>query len=253
LKNNELYFSFPSEFNDPFDTKIEVEPKGEKHDWRSYLQEMEFDIPQEYIERILNLFKDYNYNIEEIPDVNKEDYFNFSKEIVILCLSEINNNILMWSHYSDNHEGVCLGFETTFISDSIGLEFNDRFQFHPAAKKGFLPSFRVNYKQEKPAPYNPLKDDKRKLFEFAKTKYLDWQYERERRIIYMHNDIRKQIINFKKEILSEIIFGLKTSQEDIDRIKEIVYEEYINKGYDVSFYKTELCKNEYGLQIVPFE
>ena len=253
LKNNELYFSFPSEFNDPFDTKIDVNFEGNRADWKRYLLNISPYNSDSKIERILNSFEEYNYNIKELPTFNKEKYFNAAESLIILCLSELNDNILMWTHYANNHKGICLGFKTTCISNSIGLEFEDTFHFNPSKKRGFLPTFKVKYKKERPKPYNPLKDGKEKLFEFAKTKYLDWEYEKERRIIYLYNDIKEKIINFKRDILSEIIFGLKTSEEDINRIKDIVYENYISNGIKVDFYKTELCDGKYGLNIVPFE
>ena len=31
----------------------------------------------------------------------------------IYCLTPIPNNILMWSHYADNHKGICLEFDTS--------------------------------------------------------------------------------------------------------------------------------------------
>lgn len=245
LKNNELYFSFPSEFNDPFDVKIDFNFEGEKADWKKYLLNISPYNSESKIEKILNSFEEYNYNIRELPTFDKENYFNAAESIIILCLSELNDNILMWTHYANNHKGICLGFKTTSISNSIGLEFEDSFRFNPSMKKGFLPTYKVKYKKERPEPFNPLKDSKKKLFEFAKTKYLNWEYENERRIIYLYDDIKEKIINFKKEILSEIIFGLKTSQEDINSIKNIVYENYISNGLEVDFYKAELCDNKY--------
>jgi hypothetical protein len=29
----------------------------------------------------------------------------------MLCFSRTSSNILMWSHYGDNHKGICLGFD----------------------------------------------------------------------------------------------------------------------------------------------
>jgi hypothetical protein len=38
-----------------------------------------------------------------------------NKDVSILSLSEVNDNILMWSHHSDSHTGICLdlAFETS--------------------------------------------------------------------------------------------------------------------------------------------
>ena len=36
-----------------------------------------------------------------------------TRELGVVCLSEINNNILMWSHYAQGHAGFCIEFERT--------------------------------------------------------------------------------------------------------------------------------------------
>jgi hypothetical protein len=38
------------------------------------------------------------------------------KELGVVCLSEINNDILMWSHYADGHTGFCIEFERSEIN-----------------------------------------------------------------------------------------------------------------------------------------
>src|SRR5688572_22338080 len=40
-----------------------------------------------------------------------EDYKLFKESICVCSFSKNRNEILMWSHYTYNHEGVCLEFE----------------------------------------------------------------------------------------------------------------------------------------------
>lgn len=38
-------------------------------------------------------------------------YFNkIQKEIGVYCLTTVPDSILMWSHYANNHKGVCLEY-----------------------------------------------------------------------------------------------------------------------------------------------
>src|ERR1035441_3016297 len=40
-----------------------------------------------------------------------------ARDYGLLCFSEEWNNILLWSHYADQHRGVCLGFDVSGSSD----------------------------------------------------------------------------------------------------------------------------------------
>lgn len=51
--------------------------------------------------------KKVNNIIDKLPDVLKE---KFDKTMGALCLSEINNDQLMWSHYAEQHKGYIIDF-----------------------------------------------------------------------------------------------------------------------------------------------
>lgn len=91
----------------------------------------------------------------------------------IVCGSENPTSILMWSHYAKNHTGLVLGF------DQNEFPFPE---FHQTGN--ILP---VNYIDDRPTyKHRLIADTDYQLSEFrriASTKYTDWQYEREIRII----------------------------------------------------------------------
>lgn len=84
IQNNYLYFSKPSQLNDPFDIVIE-----EIHKSRP------------------DLFEYYS--------VNPNDFGVFST-------TPINNNKLMWAHYADEHRGICIGYRFNSLPEAIGWE-----------------------------------------------------------------------------------------------------------------------------------
>jgi hypothetical protein len=48
------------------------------------------------------------------------EYWNSAKrEFGVLCLSEIHDDFLMWSHYSAGHQGVCVGINTGKINKPL--------------------------------------------------------------------------------------------------------------------------------------
>ena len=51
----------------------------------------------------------------------------FSERIGLYCLSQVNNSILMWSHYAQDHQGYCLQFEATDFTPAFGAEQQVRY------------------------------------------------------------------------------------------------------------------------------
>lgn len=101
----------------------------------------------------------------------------------ILSLSELWNNSAMWTHYSERHTGVCIGFDS---SASI---------FKTQHNYGIKPVGKVRYLQERlPVDYATGEDIPPDLF-FRKS--LDWQYEYEWRSVARFPDLKR--FSFRKE------------------------------------------------------
>jgi hypothetical protein len=94
---------------------------------------------------------------------------------------------------------------------------------------------KVNYQENFPPTYNRFKDEYSKLLSFIYTKYIDWSYEKEYRIIILKEHTDSQQLKYKKEILSGIIFGLRTSESDKKLIKSIVKKTSLIKGLMLIF------------------
>ena len=114
-----------------------------------------------------------------------------------------------------------------------------------------MPAIKVDYQNSMPAPYNPVRDKSHKVFEFMKTKHLNWKYENERRLMFHFSDHDNQFVKFKIQTLGQIIFGMRTSQLDRETIKSLVNDLYNSKGGYVKFFRAEPIDGEYAVKIVP--
>jgi hypothetical protein len=186
---------------------------------------------------------------------------SFSKE-KILCLSEVNDNILMWSHYANSHKGFCV--EYTDYSDEE-IQYLKTKRLFPNQKNSKLTIIRnakpVKYKttQEinaiiKDIPqndkhflslYNSLDKEKQKqLVEKIQTtsfiKHIDWSYEKEYRII----NTSKNTISFPGK-LTAIYFGMNMSGAHKRMIGKIV-DPNLDKG--ITFYQMYRERGSYNLQ-----
>lgn len=94
----------------------------------------------------------------------------------VLCLSELHDNVVMWSHYADEHRGVV--FKLRCIDEIDGpllaarkVSYSDAFPAFPSADE-----YARHLTGEQPIDYAPL------CWTIAFTKHLDWAYEKEWRV-----------------------------------------------------------------------
>lgn len=152
------------------------------------------------------------------------------EKIGISCLSGKGNNSLMFSHYADEHRGVCLIFAPSKFSSLVnrwGVDVGGRVQ-------------RVCY-------YNrfPDFDEEREPAKIATSKNRDWNYEDEYRLT-TNNAYRSGVYTFDPDALIGIIFGVRTSEEK----KEEIYKSAKDTQRSIEFYQARKSDHSYNLDIV---
>jgi hypothetical protein len=119
----------------------------------------------------------------------------------MFCLSEPNDDLLMWSHYADCHEGIVLGFSTE------GWGPNPR---------AFLP---VRYRDKRPEiNLNDILSTSDRCFSVYTaaytTKSKHWEYEGEFRCFFGSDPrITSEVAKDGSE-MREIIFGCRCTREN---------------------------------------
>ncbi len=237
ITESQLWFSEVESFNDPIDSK-----------W-DYIQQYTNDEVKKYWE-IFPSTKKGNKSFEEILrlygrnksfiEQQNRVFDKYRKELGVLCFSKNPKNILMWSHYANNHKGIVYEFKDDLFrnTDSLTKNFNgnDHKVIYSNDRSYDLLSYTLTGEEKKA--------------QFAKellTKAKDWEYEEEYRMIdfaIFENDRNK---NFKKESLISIIFGVRTSDIEIDIMK------YLCKKYSFShiqFKKAQFKKGKFEIEII---
>jgi len=220
LTENEIYFPSPKQFNDPFDCRISPNfsllTDAEKTEYIDkitikYFYELEgrginikekLDTLDNKLEVISMFQKEYDESIFDIQD----------KSFGIFSLSFIWDNILMWSHYANNHKGFCIGF-------------NEReLVFSGVLGKSGIKGGNVEYKKDYPKinPIANIDDDFEKGFTITHTKSADWEYEKEYRILKIFENSKEQRkLKFLDLCISEVILGVDICENDKNDIIEI--------------------------------
>jgi hypothetical protein len=163
------------------------------------------------------------------------------KRMRLFCFSELFDNILMWSHYSDYHRGVVLAMkvaETAEEDDPLWIAQPVKY-----IKKS-TPLFSQNHIDEIlgiiPSKYKSLFDV------YAYAKYDVWEYEREWRVFDLtdtpdENQYEDNRFNFNK--IAAIYFGCRCDERDINEIASIVK----SRKKDVRLFKA--FKHDYDFKL----
>lgn len=255
LKNNMFYFSYPYEFNDPFDGRQFCHFEGNKDEWRAHYNKEKDEIKRK---QSLDLMESINYDPKRIDEmykfVNNDNRYHY----IVYCLSELNDSILMWTHYASQHSGLCLGFKSTNEDGKYYLDMEEKVNLFNPTHKALLS--KVQYQDSYPNIVNPVKNKNYSYESFQLAKSQSWEYEKEYRVLIhsksfncYKNKYKKRSFKFKREILSEVIFGIRMEYAEMKEISDIVTDIYINQGIDVKLYKAKMNEYNYGINFEPFE
>lgn len=117
----------------------------------------------------------------------------------VISFTESYNNLLMWSHYADEHKGIVVEFD----HDILNAHFNKRLDLNK-------PIERVLYNRERHETLPRAISPKRNLL----TKSDDWIYEKEHRIItkvsnadyfFINEDAYEYMLEFYDENYIELL------------------------------------------------
>jgi Protein of unknown function (DUF2971). len=182
----------------------------------------------------------YKTDFDSVISNMRKNVISYMADVVcVLSLSLAKTNLLMWSHYSDSHRGIAIGFDS-----------NDPFFYNIMA---------IRYQSEKPViDFSVIPSTEKEKEYFAQkllaVKNIAWHHEEEYRLIrpstamdlLNHRDSKGfpvYVSPFPKKSVVELIFGNKCSEEDQAKVQSIISSEYSN----VKLYKSILDSNGYQL------
>jgi hypothetical protein len=222
FKENEIYFARPEQFNDPFDSRVGISYEGTEEQWRNFFD----DWYRRNEPSLLPERRRYKVNIclSNRNNIPESLSYSFLKQMGVYCMSEINDDILMWSHYSEGHTGFCLKFD-------VNNEFFGRSQKMDYSKNYPNVNFFTNTQLEKTQA-------------MLLTKAQHWAYEKEWRIID-HKE-GSGIKHFPEKHLMGVIIGCRMPEEN----KQKIIKWCANRNPCPALYKTKPKAREFGLDIV---
>ncbi|MGI4804893.1 MAG: DUF2971 domain-containing protein [Janthinobacterium lividum] len=234
LSNTTLAFKCPVDMNDPYDCSLDfLDLTNPPEDYlKDLLKEKYAHLSrQERRKRIAYSIKNFK---PLLPDIFQKGMKSDLKKRGITCFSEINDNLLMWSHYGKSHTGICIGFDVVKLYESIKVKH----QFD----KLFI---KVRYETEFQM-MNFFDDTEKAVINWVRTKSFDWNYEKEVRITLSNlkfNSDGLYILPIDKNCIKHVYLGSRILPEHESYVRELIAKQYP----DVIIKKLKLNTNKFEL------
>jgi hypothetical protein len=166
-------------------------------------------------------------------------------DYLILSLSKINDNRLMWSHYAECHRGMVLGFDSTH-------------PFFSEWKPGMTPLMDVDYDETRFVLHRDEDWTTGNVVGMFLRKSSDWIYEEEIRMfarssVASNVDIAPNgeqlfLFDYPKECLKQLIFGVLADDDFRNKVLQIVREKYPH----IRLFQAMLNETDFDLEMVEF-
>lgn len=226
-----VYLTDATKFNDPFESRPLLRVSRISVERNMFLKDLARQrFPQADKQTLRNLVRDKRHMLTD-QDFLRQTYEELIRSVGVYCLTEKNADLLMWSHYSDCHRGLCIELDPT--------------------KEGtlFWEAWKVTYQEDYPT-VNIMKPDRPdELRKAHLTKSTHWEYEQEWRILKFEDEGGPGYYPFEPELLTGVILGALICKEDRELIEGWV-KSYPTK---VALYQAKLNERKYQVDIVPIE
>jgi hypothetical protein len=232
LKNSQVYFARPSQFNDPYDCNHIIKPNLEEIEIKNFKKELlqiisdpekRSEISKKSDDEISQFIQ--NYGPQLISDSQKD----VNKKHGILCLTEKHKNLLMWGHYADSFKGICLEFSTQFE------QFN---KIIPVIYQENLTHF--SFSKILNNIIQPDQMNTSELIKLYSIKYTDWDYEKEWRCLHINGE---QLFVHEQQALTGVYFGPNIDET----LKEIICLIIQGNNNHTKFYIGKLSADKFEI------
>ncbi len=217
--------------NDTFELKfnLEIDPLDEGHK-KQYFKDNPGSTNEDFLNwQKLAVENGYNWNAEQ------QQRAAIGLTISLCSFTKTNKNNLMWSHYTNNHKGICIEYKPKLFDYFSNL-------------KDYLLFEKVNY-SDSPPIVKGLDDLNTKIEKIIFNKQSEWKYEKEYRVVFF-NDKDTEYLPIDTEFIKAVYIGSRTGSEIEKTILtlcensniDVYYGITLGKSYYVNFEKHQKGK-----------
>ena len=242
LKNQELRLNSPTLFNDPYDCRLLINDDEIIDEFKTFIDKKNVSIEEKKLIREASESNEYKEIIEDLVNKSEKIVFDAMIDMVsIACFTEEYKSMLMWSHYSDYHKGICIKYKKEDLN-SISEITLDKVIYTDKRNYNIIDLIDNVVNTEGNEKIVAVNDFIQKSI-FLKSKC--WKYEKEWRMLYLksNNDNEKdrEGFNIKSPKPEAIYMGTKIKEEDRDLIINLCREK------EIELYQMKMRKDKVEL------
>lgn len=228
LCRGDIYYSPPESFNDPMDCSPLIEPDVHGDNLKElYHKIVSYQFGEEAVAQMLHAIdcqigeyeKPYPYK-SLLEDYMYDDVLKSLKNIFcnygVLSMTKRNNSPLMWSHYADQHRGVCIEYKLVSYVE-IKPRRVEYTRPRAISAKDILEWVRFDPEM--------MIDKIKEIYFFSKAK--EWEYEDEWRCLSENSGANPCPFE-----ISSMFFGMRCSSSIVRTVVGILYP----NRHDIDFY-----------------
>lgn len=223
----ELWLSSPVDFNDPFDMTAAIVFEGSEEERRAFISSkidrLRPDVSKAARRRRVDeLMRDPN----GLETMLRESFRTNMAQVGVTCFTSKARDIVMWSHYAENHTGIALQFEPS--RDVLNL----------------ASAVRVLYAKQYPV-LNWFMEFQEGIGHALRQKHEAWAYEGEFRCIRIRDAHTRSLL--ADGGLTGIILGCRSPSTTEDAIRALLAERARYGKPPVNLYRAEQHPRDYRL------
>lgn len=230
LADRKIYLSNPLAFNDPFDSLPKILIPANKATLKIRLARGRRKIDPSIDPKLADRTERRLLSMK--PDeLRAAALASFRQAISVLgvyCMSERCADTLMWSHYADQHRGICVGFDMSKwnLIDTPML-------------------FRVAYEEQRQTFEFPrrARDSDGELFRVLTYKSPAWRQEAEWRLI--RTEGAHKLMDAPRDFVDHVIMGALATDEDAAMVRDL-----LRRGFpDATVRKVRMDPESYNMAV----
>ncbi|MFR9702207.1 DUF2971 domain-containing protein [Aeromonas sanarellii] len=226
-------FTCPLEFNDPFDCQPVYHIDKHVYD-KGYFKWIDEKLSMHLPPAKRMQEKNKKYEVLKSLVMSGAFHTKVLKTMGVLSLSRACNDILMWSHYAENHKGFVVGFHYRDFDSSS----------YDAGIANILPHG-IEYKKDRPV-FNFSKPNS--IMDCLLVKSKQWEYEQEMRAFT--TDEGPGIHKYDKQNrLYSVIAGAKMDPKELQTLKNAVIKASDELGREIKFKQAKLSDKSFSIDI----
>lgn len=200
LVNSRLYLCSRTQFNDPYDSRLEwLQPGNEEVRKYCHAAGSIVGIDQDQADKFAN---DLLAAPQNWPRLNEKLNGTLDR-LGLSCFSESRGSMLMWSHYGASHKGVAIEYQAFNMLAGLAMSL-----------------FPVVYGNDFPRLLLSAEHAERQVFRSIVYKALCWGYELEWRVV--QPNAASTHVPLDSSRVSSIYLGCKVEESTIGLIRELL-------------------------------